>query len=122
MQLNDRDSLPSGSDRRKNQRVIPKYETVVYNGEIFGSVVDISKGGLAFSYDTSCTRVRDKFFELNLLGGQNIIFISNLFCRTVDDVPIENKILQELSLRRRCVRFSALTPHQIEQVGIFVKQ
>lgn len=105
------------SERRKYKRLEPYYDTIVYNGEIFGQLLDISQGGLSFVYSKNQNRINDMFFEVDILCCNKKLHITKILCKSVMDlIHPKNSDFNNGETRRRCVQFSAISPFQIAQL------
>ncbi len=104
---------PENADnRRQHERVLSPFFTFVYNGDVFGQLIDISRGGLAFAYSREQAKVRDLFLELDIMCGTRKLHIPKLFCKTIFDFALDEEENDGKDIRRRCVQFGPLLPDQ----------
>ncbi len=109
-------------NRRAHERIFPPYNTLVYNGEIFGQLIDIGRGGLSFAYSKNETNVRDQFLELDIMCGTRKLHIPSVFCKTTNDYPIHQKeIDKKHNIRRRCLQFGSMSPDQQQLLQEFME-
>jgi len=81
-----------------------------------GEVIDISMGGLAFSYieDGEWT---DESFDRGMLLGEKDLCIEDIPLKVISDCAINTGI----TITRRCgVQFGKLTPRQIAQLEYYI--
>ena len=81
-----------------------------------GEVIDISMGGLAFSYieDGEWT---DESFDRGMLLGEKDLCIEDIPLKVISDCAINTGI----TITRRCgVQFGKLTPRQISQLEYYI--
>lgn len=103
------------AERRIHPRHPAKTGTIVANNRS-GEIIDISMGGLAFSY-----LERDDWdhesFDHGMLLGENDLCIEDLPLKVISDCAINSGI----SIIRRCgVQFGKLTPKQLAQLEYFI--
>lgn len=94
------------SDRRKYRRYMLAGETVVVtmpNLVISDAMIDISEGGLAFSYH-GWTGLTGTLVDVDVL--RNDICLESLPCRVVSDIPLQK---QNRAARRCGLEFTGLT-------------
>ena len=109
----------NGKERRTHERLKAKSGTCSVESKIeskAGEIIDISMGGLAFSYvdrgDWS-----DESFDQGMLFGENDLCLEDLPLKIISDCAINSG----LSIIRRCgVKFGELTPKQISQLEYFI--
>ena len=81
-----------------------------------GEIIDISMGGLAFSY-VDRGDWEDESFDQGMLFGENDLCLEELPLKIISDCAINSG----LSIIRRCgVKFGELTPKQISQLEYFI--
>ncbi|MBU0485929.1 MAG: PilZ domain-containing protein [Proteobacteria bacterium] len=102
-------------ERREHKRYSANAATCALKSKT-GQIIDISMGGLAFSYidrgDWS-----NESLELGMLFGEGDLCIDELPLKIISDCAIGNGI----SMIRRCgVKFGELTPKQIAQLEYFI--
>lgn len=103
------------------QAVISEKNILVYNAEILGQVLDISKGGLSFAYREETARINDLFLDLNLICRDQELSISSVFCKAVSDMEMEDESLSSDGNIRRCgVQFTTLTDTQSHLLDQFL--
>ncbi len=82
----------------------------------FGEIVDISIGGLAFTY-IDRGEWKKESLELGVLFGNDELCLSDIPFKIISDCAIGSG----LSMIRRCgIQFEALTPAQISQLEYFI--
>lgn len=94
------------SDRRRFPRFSLKGETVVVttpNLVVSDAMIDISEGGLAFSYH-GWKALGSRIVHIDIM--RNDICLESLPCRVVSDIPVETK---DRSARRCGLEFTGLT-------------
>ncbi len=107
----------TASNKRRYDRISTQYETLVYNDEFFGQLVDLSEGGLAFAYSKDQAKVKDVFLDLNILCNNKKIHIKNLRCRAVSDISAQNHAPNgTFSMQRQGVQFDELSIEQVKQL------
>ncbi len=110
------------NNRRKHKRYRASRSAFAAerSSTIRGQLIDISEGGLSFSYVDSGDRPRD-FFELVIYlscGGPNM---PKLKCRTVSDTSIPKQNSFSFIFMRRCgVEFCGLADSQLSWLKRFV--
>ena len=102
-------------ERRKHQRYSAKTGSCAINNKV-GQIIDISMGGLSFSYidrgDWSNEGV-----ELGMLFGEGELCLDDLPLKIISDCAIGSG----LSIIRRCgVEFGKLDARQISQLEYFI--
>ncbi len=86
-----------------------------------GQIKDISKGGLAFQYDTSGGQFNGSAEMDIFLAGDNF-YLKNVPVRKVVDFEVNNKIsFSSLPLRQRNMEFGEMKPIQIFQLYYFIQ-
>lgn len=103
----------------KERRIHPRHQvksgTITANNRT-GEIIDISMGGLAFSYVE-----REEWdgvtFDFGMLMGERDLCIEDLPLKVISDCAINSGI----SIIRRCgVQFGKLTPKQVAQLEYFI--
>jgi len=118
--MNKENSAPN---RRKSKRRQAKHETLVYNDDFFGQLVDISKGGLAFAYLKNQSRPRDMFFDLNIYCNNHDIHIKDLRCRIVSESSLPQHIVEsDGQIQRQSIQFGKLSEQQQSQLMQFIEK
>lgn len=110
------------TDRKKNlaeRRLHPRHPaksgTITANN-LTGEIIDISMGGLAFSY-LERAEWDGESFDHGILLGENDLCIEDLPLKVISDCAINSGI----SIIRRCgVKFGKLTPKQIAQLEYYI--
>lgn len=95
------------SDRRRFPRFRLKGETVVVttpNLVVSDAMIDISEGGLAFSYHGWKPLSSRRLVHIDIM--RNDICLDSLPCRVVSDIPVE---MQDRNARRCGLEFTGLT-------------
>ena len=105
----------TGSERRQHKRFKVKSGTFKAKS-ISGEIVDISMGGLAFSYidDGNWT---DESFDCGMLWGEKDLRLEDIPFKIISDCAINDG----LSMTRRCgVKFEKLTPRQVAKLEYYI--
>lgn len=109
---NDR---PDQQERRKHQRFKAKSGTFESESKS-GDIVDISMGGLSFSYvdDGEWT---NETFDCGMLMGDKELCLDQVPLKIISDCAINSG----LSITRRCgVKFEKLTQKQLAQLEFYI--
>jgi hypothetical protein len=102
-------------ERRQHQRFKVKSGTFESESRS-GEIVDISMGGLAFSYIDSGNWT-DESFDCGMLMGEKDLCLEEIPLKIISDCAINSG----LSMTRRCgVKFEKLTPKQLAQLEYFI--
>ena len=81
-----------------------------------GDIIDISMGGLAFSY-VEDDKWTDETFDRGMLLGEKDLCIEDLPLKVISDCAINTGI----TITRRCgVQFDKLTPKQLAQLEYYI--
>lgn len=102
-------------ERRKFKRYKAKSGSL--NTEVkSGEIVDISMGGLSFSYRDNDSWT-DETFDCGMLLGEKDLKIEDIPLKIISDCAINSG----LSITRRCgVKFDKLTPKQLAQLEYYI--
>jgi len=112
----------NNDNKREHSRRAPDRNILVYNSEILGQVLDISKGGMSFIYNYETARINDLFLDLNLMFKDRNVEVPALLCKTISDVKLDNDSLDHNGHTRRCsVQFSTLTKVQKDLLDDLLK-
>ncbi len=110
------------SERRKFGRIQPQHDTVVFNGDFFGQLVDISPAGLAFAYSKGQNQINDIFFEIDIMCCNKKLHITKILCKSIMDTIYSTSISESIEgARRRSVEFNSLSSGQAEQLKQYLK-
>jgi len=102
-------------DKRRHQRY-PVKSATISAGEKSGEIIDISMGGLAFSY-LEREDWTDDTFDRGMLLGEQDLHIEDIQLKVISDCAINSGF----SVVRRCgVKFERLTPKQLAQLEYFI--
>jgi len=102
-------------ERRRHQRFQVKSGSISFNGKS-AEIIDISMGGLAFSYLESDAWSFDNF-DRGMLLGEKELCLEDIPLKVISDCAINSG----LSIVRRCgVKFEKLTPRQLAQLEYFI--
>jgi hypothetical protein len=111
-------------ERRKHKRFHAKDGTFAvlrpqwpYSTKI-GQIIDISMGGLAFSYVAGEDQP-NRSYELDILLAEHSFHLTKIPFKTIWDQEAEQ--LPSLRMRRCGVQFGELAPHHISQLEYFVQ-
>jgi hypothetical protein len=86
-----------------------------------GPIIDISRGGLAFSYITGEDSA-DRSSELDILLSDLGFYLGHMPIRTVSDLEITSELpFRGIKTRRRSVQFGKLTQEQISHLERFIQ-
>ena len=102
-------------ERRIHPRHPVKAGTITTNNQT-GEIIDISMGGLAFSYVDRGDWTGESF-DRGMLLGERDLCIEDVPLKVISDCAINSG----LSIIRRCgVQFGKLTPKQMAQLEYFI--
>ncbi len=102
-------------ERRKHERYKAKSGTCTVESKA-GEIIDISMGGLAFSY-VDRGDWTDESLDTGMLFGEDDLCVEDLPLKIISDCAINSG----LSIIRRCgVKFGELTPKQLSQLEYFI--
>ena len=114
------------SERRKFNRYIAKndgFHIFSHGSEIIGKLIDISKSGLAYQYNS----IEGKKLEANLIhimwAGLHRFYLFNVICKTIYDIrnPAEIQSLTGADTRRRGLQYDKLTENQQDKLELLLK-
>lgn len=111
-------------ERRKHKRFHVEDGTFAVLGSRYGKigrVIDMSMGGLAFTYIAG-EEQDDKSRQLSILLAEDSFHLTKIPFKTVWDTEAKEVPFSTLALRRRGVEFGDLTEHQISQMQYFVEK
>ena len=110
------------SERRKHKRYKVKQGSCAVKAKTesapakAGEIIDISMGGLAFSYMED-GEWSDESFDRGMLLGEKDLCIEDIPLKVISDCAINTGI----TITRRCgVQFGKLTPSQISQLEYYI--
>lgn len=110
-------------ERRKYIRFVTKQKTFAALRSGFdkvGRVLDISINGLSFSYILE-EAIRGEPFQVDIFQSENGLYISNIPCRVVYDIPNTKKRYDSLIQPRRCgLCFGRLSERQHDNLKTFL--
>ena len=104
------------ADRRLHARFKVKSGTTIKAKSQSADIIDISMGGLSFSYidDNEWT---DESFERGMLLGEKDLCLEDIPMKIISDCAINSG----LSVTRRCgVKFEKLSPKQLAQLEYYI--
>lgn len=102
-------------ERRQHQRFEVR-EGLFKAKSISGKIVDISMGGLAFSYIDDGTWT-DESFDCGMLWGEKDLHLEDIPFKIISDCAIN----EGLTITRRCgVKFERLSPKQLAQLEYYI--
>lgn len=105
----------TGQERRKHKRYNVKSGTFKSESKS-GDIIDISMGGLSFSYIDS-DNWTDEEFDCGMLMGERDLGLEEIPLKIISDCAINSG----LSITRRCgVKFEKLTPKQLAQLEYYI--
>lgn len=86
-----------------------------------GQIINISKGGLAFSYIDGEDE-HNKLFDLDILSVQDSFYLKKIPADTVwISQALRKPSSSLLKSKEQGLRFEELTPHQISQLDFFLQ-
>lgn len=110
-------------ERRKYIRFVTKQKTFAALRSGFdkvGRVLDISINGLSFSYILE-EAIRVVPFQVDIFQSENGLYLSNIPCRVVYDIPNTKKRYDSLIQPRRCgLCFGRLSEKQHDNLKTFL--
>jgi hypothetical protein len=91
------------------------------NPEKVGQIIDLSQGGLSFSYIDK----RDaclELFGIDILSADNSFYLDNLSYKTVMDVETADEpSFSPIKVKRQGIKFTELTPDQLAKLKYFLQ-
>ncbi|MBW2567554.1 MAG: PilZ domain-containing protein [Deltaproteobacteria bacterium] len=109
-------------ERRKHNRFSVSKGAFValrpHYGKI-GQVVNISMGGLAFTY--MADEERPSSFELDIFLAGGSFYLQEVPFGTISDFHNDGMPLSSVKMRRMGVQFGDLSPHQVSQLEYFIQ-
>jgi signal transduction histidine kinase len=116
---------PATKERRRHPRYIaPAGTFVISSTHPYDrcSLVDISLGGLAYCHEINDPATAEKD-QLSIMAPDGDIFIADMHCRIVSDIPAGNDLpLPQPGQARRSVCFENLSLHQKKQINQFIRK
>ena len=110
-------------EQRKYIRFVTKKETFAALRSGFdkvGRVLDISINGLSFLYFLK-DAIRAEHFQVDIFQSENGLYISNIPCRVIYDIPNTKKRIVSLIQPRRCgLSFGRLSEKQHNNLTTFL--
>ncbi len=87
---------------------------------IIGQIIDISKGGIAFSYidDT----IMETATELGILYTEGNFFLEKVLFQRVSDTAISGHPKSTVKMKRLSGKFLSLSEPQQEELKLFIEQ
>ena len=86
-----------------------------------GQIIDMSMGGLAFSYIAE-QEPSNGSFELDIFLTDHSFYLEKVPVKTISDFEIANEVAYSFTTTRRCgVEFGDLTLNQISQLEYFIR-
>jgi hypothetical protein len=85
-----------------------------------GQIIDMSMGGLAFSYIAE-QEPSNGSFELGIFLADNSFRLRKIPFETISDLEIKKGPFNSITMRRSGVQFGELTPNQISQLKYFIR-
>ncbi|MEE9567072.1 MAG: PilZ domain-containing protein [Desulfobacteria bacterium] len=85
-----------------------------------GRIIDISMGGLAFSY-MARARPPNELFELDIFLIDSEFYFDKVPFETISDFKTRENPFSSITMRRCGVQFGALTYSQISQLEYFIQ-
>jgi DNA-binding response OmpR family regulator len=117
--------IPRSTERRRYPRYTAPAGTYVVSSNApyeRCNLVDISIGGLAYSHEMEPVQEQASD-QLAIMTPDGKIFLSDIRCRMVSDIPAGNDLpLPQTGQARRSVCFEALTMQQKERINQFIRK
>jgi hypothetical protein len=85
-----------------------------------GQIIDVSMGGLAFSYIAG-EEPSDGSFELGILFAEESFYLTQIPFKTISDQEAKEVPFSFVKMRRCGVQFGEMTHSQISQVEYFIQ-
>jgi len=85
-----------------------------------GQIIDISMGGLAFSYIAS-EELPNVSLELSIFLAGNRFHLRSIPFETISDAETNEVPFSSITMKRSGVQFGELTPDQISQLKYFIR-
>jgi len=85
-----------------------------------GQIIDMSMGGLAFSYIAE-QEPSNGSFELGIFLADNSFHLRKIAFETISDLETNGVPCSSITMRRSGVQFGELTPNQISQLKYFIR-
>lgn len=109
------DKKKNRHERRQHKRYPAKSAAIAFKDKS-AEIIDISMGGLAFSYLADEDWALDNY-DRGMLLGERDLCLEDIPLKVISDCAINTG----LSIIRRCgVRFDKLTPRQLAQLEYFI--
>jgi CheY-like chemotaxis protein len=117
--------VPATTERRKHPRYIAPAGTFVISSNYpyeRCNLVDISVGGLAYCHEIKHpSGLLEE--QLSIMTPDGAIFIADMHCRTVSNIPAGNDLpLPQPGQARRGVCFENLSLHQKKRINQFIRK
>lgn len=107
--------MTESEEKRHHQRY-PVKSATISTGNKSGEIIDISMGGLAFSY-LAREDWTDESFDQGMLLGEADLRVDDIQMKVISDCAINSGF----SVVRRCgVKFEQLTAKQLAQLEYFI--
>jgi signal transduction histidine kinase len=117
--------VPASKERRRYQRYIAPAGTFVISSKYpyeRCNLVDISIGGLAYCHEIEHASPPMEE-QLSIMAPDGEIFIADMHCRTVSNIPAGNDLpLPQPGQARRGVCFENLSLHQKKRINQFIRK
>ena len=111
-------------ERRKHKRFLVQDDAIAVlrpSVDKRGPIIDISRGGLAFSYVTGKDST-DRSSKLDILLPDLRFYLGHMPIRTVSDLEITSELpFRGIQTRRRSVQFQELTQEQMSHLEHFIQ-
>jgi len=109
-----------GRERRKDVRATPTESVLLVGEDVFGAVLDLSMGGVAFEMIDDDSE-NPESTEVEILLGDRGQAIEGLRVIGVSDWVVEDSSPNPKRMRRRGLRFGELTSEQRAELGKLIK-
>ena len=93
------------------------------NPSILGSIIDISEGGLAFTYMDNSVSLPEEPVKLDILMSDDGFYLDQLPFETVADFRIPPEYsFSTVTMKRLCLKFGELSAEQKKQLDYFISK
>jgi hypothetical protein len=114
------------SERRKDFRYIFKvndFHIFNHSSKIAGTLIDISKGGLAYRYvPTKDKKLESDLYDIISAGSQHF-YLFDIIGKTIYDTrdPVVNQSASDTERRRRGLQYGRLSENQIAKFELLLR-
>jgi hypothetical protein len=109
-----------GADRRQHRRFRVKEGALAFLGQVPGTIIDISEGGMSIHY-VVFEREPSNTMQLDIFFAENEFFLPDLPVQLVSDVDAsEEPLFSATKVKRLGIRFGELNSEQRSQLKYFI--